>query len=169
MTARKEQLAWVASLLLGVLTLDQATKAIVRASLELGTVARDGVFFQFVHYRNEGLVGGTFSSFRVVAFIAPPIALAILVYLFRHLEPRSKWQAAAYGAIVGGALGNITDRLFFGGVTDFLQFNFYFIPFDFPWKFFPAFNVADAAIDIGVVVLIVTWNLGVRKNVSDTV
>ena len=169
MTARKEQLAWVASLLLGVLTLDQAAKAIVRVGLALGTVARDGVFFQFVHYRNEGLVGGTFSSFRVVAFIAPPIALAILVYLFRHLEPRSKWQAAAYGSIVGGALGNIADRLLFGGVTDFLQFHFYFIPINFPWKFFPAFNVADAAIDIGVVVLIVTWNLGVRKNVSDTV
>ena len=169
MTARKAQLTWVASLLLGVFHFDQATTAIVRATLELGTAARDGVFFQFVHYRNEGLVGGTFSSFRLVAFIAPPIALAILVFLFRHLEPTSRWQAAAYGSIVGGALGNIADRLLFGGVTDYLQFNFHFIPFDFPWKFFPAFNVADAAIDIGVVVLIVTWNLGTRKDVSDTV
>ena len=169
MTARKAQLTWVGSVLLGVFILDQAAKAILRATLDLGTSGREGVFFQFVHHRNEGLVGGSFSSLPLVAIIAPPIALAILVYLFRHLEPSSKWQAAAYGSIVGGALGNIADRLLFGGVTDFLQFHFYFVPFDFPWQYFPAFNVADAAIDIGVFVLLVTWNAGVRKDVSSTV
>ncbi len=169
MTARKEQLKWVLSVLLGVLILDQATKAIVRLTLETGSPGRDDVFFQFVHHRNVGLVGGAFSGSPLVAIIAPPIALAVLIYLFRHLQPSSRWQSAAYGAIVGGASGNMIDRVLFGGVTDFLQFNFLFIPFDFPWKYFPAFNVADAAIDIGVVVLVVTWNTGVRKNAASTV
>lgn len=169
MTARKEQLKWVLSVLLGVLTLDQASKAIVRLTLEMGSPGREDVFFQFVLHRNVGLVGGAFSGLPLVAIIASPIALAILIYLFRHLQPSSRWQSAAYGAIVGGAFGNMIDRVLFGGVTDFLQFHFLFIPFDFPWKYFPAFNLADAAIDIGVVVLVVTWNTGVGKNAASTV
>ncbi len=155
--------------MLGVLILDQASKAIVRVTLAAGSVGRDDVFFQFVHHRNVGLIGGAFSSLPLVAIIAPPIALAILIYLFRHLRPSSRWQSAAYGAIVGGAFGNIIDRVLIGAVTDFLQFHFLFIPFDFPWKYFPAFNLADAAIDIGVAVLVVTWNTGVRKNAASTV
>ena len=169
MTARKEQLKWVLSVLLGVLILDQATKAIVRLTLEMGSPGRNDVFFQFVHHPNVGFVGGAFSGWPLVAILAPPIALAILIYLFHHLEPSSRWQSAGYGAIVGGALGNMLDRVLLGGVTDFLQFHFLFIPFDFPWKYFPAFNIADAAIDIGVVVLVVTWNIGVRKDAASTV
>ena len=70
--------------------------------------------------------------------------------------------------IVGGAFGNIIDRILFRSVTDFLQFHFYFIPFDFPWKVFPAFNVTDAAIDVGVVLLIISWNVSTPKDVSST-
>lgn len=169
MTARKEQLKWVLSATLAVLILDQASKAIVRITLATGLSGRDDVFFQLVHHLNLGLVGGAFSGLPLVAYIAPPLALAILIYLFRHLEPSSRWQSAAYGAVLGGAFGNIIDRLLLGGVTDFLQFHFLFIPFDFPWKYFPAFNVADAMIDIGVVVLVVTWNTGVRKDAASTV
>jgi lipoprotein signal peptidase len=55
-----------------------------------------------------------------------------------------------------------------GAVTDFVQVHFYFVPFDFPWKFFPAFNVADACIDIGVVLLLITWGWHGRRDVART-
>lgn len=168
MTAQRAQLKWIAYAVAGILALDQITKTLVRLRLEPGTPFRDDVFFRFVHYQNRGMVGGAFSDWPVVAFIAPLLAIAVLIFLFRHLQQTSKWQSASYGIIVGGALGNIIDRILYRGVTDFLQFHFYFIPFNFPWKIFPAFNVADTAIDIGVVVLVFSWNVRVPKNVSST-
>ncbi len=70
--------------------------------------------------------------------------------------------------VLGGALGNFIDRLRFGSVTDFLQVHFYFIPFDFPWKFYPAFNLADSAIVMGVIALVFTWGREARSDVSRT-
>ncbi len=168
MTAQRTQLKWIVSAFAGVLALDQLTKILVRHNLEPGTPFRNDVFFRLVHYQNRGMVGGIFSDVPMVAFIAPLFALAVLIFLFRHLHRDSKWQAVAYGLIVGGALGNIIDRVLFRAVTDFLQFHFYFIPINFPWKIFPAFNVADAAIDIGVVLLILSWNVSAKEDVSST-
>ena len=64
----------------------------------------------------------------------------------------------AYGMILGGALGNFIDRIRLGAVTDFFQFHFLFIPFDFPWKYYPAFNIADSGIICGVILLFFTLN-----------
>jgi signal peptidase II len=70
--------------------------------------------------------------------------------------------------IGGGAVGNnLLDRLIHGSVTDFLQFHFYFVPFEFPWKYYPAFNVADSAICTGVFLLIVTWYFFGKQDVPN--
>lgn len=168
MTFPKEQLKWIAPVFLGVLILDQISKTVVRMTIDLnGPVPRD-VFFQFVYHRNQGMIGGAFSGVPIVALIAPVVAVAILLYLFRHLNPESIWQSCAYGLILGGAIGNMIDRIFFRAVTDFLQFNFLFIPFEFPWKFYPAFNVADSAVFTGVGLLLLTWNTGAQKNAAST-
>ena len=92
----------------------------------------------------------------MIAFIAPIFAFAVLVYMYTQLNPESRVQAVAYGMIMGGAIGNILDRIRLQSVTDFLQFHFYFIPFDFPWKYYPAFNIADAGIIVGVCLLFIT-------------
>ena len=155
---RRSQLAWILTTFLMVVLLDQITKAIIIALLEPDMLPRREVFFHFTHQRNEGLVGGTFSDLRAITFLAPMIATLVLIYLFRFLDPRSRLQALAYGMVFGGAIGNIVDRIVHGSVTDFLQFNFHFIPFDFPWKYYPAFNVADSAICVGVVLLVLSWN-----------
>ena len=85
-------------------------------------------------------------------------ATAVLVYLFKHLNPLSKLQSVAYGCVAGGAIGNLIDRFRLGSVTDFIQVHFVFVKFDFPWKLYPAFNIADSAICIGVAALIIlTW------------
>lgn len=151
-----------------VLVADQVSKAIVIATIEEDQGYRGDTFFHFTHQRNDGLVGGMFSGLRKVTYIAPLAATVVLIYLFRHLDPASRFQAIAYGMIMGGAIGNFIDRLRLGSVTDFLQFHFYFIPFDFPWKYYPAFNVADSCICVGVGVLVLSWNAGRRDDDTDT-
>lgn len=169
MTARKTQLMRVGSVFIGVLVLDQVSKALIRLYIELDAPARADVFFQFVHHRNPGIVGGAFRSVPLLPYAAPVVAFAILIYLFRHLSVDSRWQSAAYGMILAGAIGNFTDRIVYGGVTDFIQIHFLFIPFEFPWKNYPAFNIADSGIMVGVGLLLVTWNAGEGDDATRTV
>lgn len=86
--------------------------------------------------------------------------------MYRQLDPASRLQAIAYGCVLGGALGNLIDRFRHGSVTDFLQFHFLFIPFDFPWKYYPSFNIADAGIICGIVVLFFTLSTMPEPDVS---
>ena len=163
MSTQKKQLIWILATLLGVLILDQFTKALVIRYIPEMSFVNNGTtgpkFFQLTHQRNFGIVNGVFSSNRMMAFAAPLFATGVLLYLYRYLVKESKLQAMAYGMIAGGALGNLVDRIRLGSVTDFLQFYFYFIPFDFPWKYYPAFNVADSAICTGVFLLMLCWYL----------
>ncbi len=168
---RRKQVIWILAVFGAVVVCDQVSKAVIRARIPLNdyTAATDGPrFFRFTHQHNTGLVGGLCTGNRIVAITAPLLATAVLVYLFKHLNPASKLQSIAYGLVAGGAIGNLMDRLLLGGVTDFLQFHFYFIPLDFPWKHYPAFNVADSAICTGVFILIVTWHFLDRHDVPDT-
>jgi len=139
-----------------VVCVDQITKTIILTKYNEFHFEHNK-FFQISHQRNEALVGGILGNKPTIARIAPLVASLVLLYLYRYLEINSKVQSIAYGFIAGGAIGNIIDRIRLGSVTDFLQFNFYFIPFDFPWKTYPAFNVADSAICTGVFFLIITW------------
>lgn len=167
---RKRQIILVLVAFACILGSDQASKAIVRAKLEpddLSFWAQPPKFFRFSHQTNPGLVGGAFSSNRLVTFSAPVIASFVLLYLFRHLDPKSRVQSVAYGMVAGGAVGNLIDRFRLGAVTDFLQFHFHFIPFDFPWKRYPAFNVADSGICIGVFLLVITWHIAGKDDVAD--
>jgi signal peptidase II len=169
-TPRKKQILWIVIVFLAVVTVDQTTKTIVRAICPVEkyiVIGPDPQFFCISHQQNPGVVGGIFRENRLMAHAAPLLATLVLVYLFSHLEMKSKLQSTAYGMIWGGAVGNLVDRLRLGVVTDFLQFHFYFIPFDFPWKLFPAFNVADSCICTGVFVLIVSWYWTGEKRVPD--
>ncbi|MCP4643845.1 MAG: signal peptidase II [bacterium] len=157
----KKQLVLVVSVFVAVLLIDQITKAIICHLIPVGSVnpgAHMGEFFWFTHERNPGLVGGMFRDMPYVAYVAPVLATGVLIYLFRHLESDSKIQSLAYGLVAGGAIGNLIDRFTRGEVVDFLQFHFHFIPFNFPWKYYPAFNAADSAICTGVFLLIVGWH-----------
>jgi signal peptidase II len=158
---RKKQIFWMVSVVLIVLIVDQLTKYLVMKHIPEGSEAlraHPQEFFWITHQRNTGLVGGMFRDTGLVPLIAPVFATLVLAYLYTHLDPKSKWQSVAYGLVAGGAVGNLIDRFRLGSVTDFLQFHFYFVKYDFPWKLYPAFNVADSAICTGVVLLIIlTW------------
>jgi len=169
---RQRQLIWICVVFCLLVALDQVTKSIVRQRIPLDSVTRVGHeedFFYFVHQANPGLVFGSFRNNRVIAVAAPVLAMLVLVYLYRHLDVASKLQAVAYGLVAGGAVGNQIDRCLRGSVTDFLQFHFYFIKFNFPGKLYPAFNVADSAICTGVVLLVLCWHgHGQEDDAADT-
>ena len=153
---RKKQLVWVLVVVCLIVIFDQVTKTMIMARIPEGSETlgtHQGEFFWLTHQRNRGLVGGMFGDSALIPFVAPVFATLVLVYLFSHLNPLSRWQSITYGMIAGGAIGNLIDRFRLGSVTDFLQFHFHFIPIDFPWKIYPAFNIADSAICVGVVVL----------------
>lgn len=170
MTSRKHQISIVLLTLFAVVIADQVTKAIVIYTIPVDSVSpfgREHEFFYFVHTRNTGLVGGAFRDTPIVAKTAPLIASVVLLFLFGQLNPASRMQALLYGLVAGGAVGNLIDRYLRGSVVDFLQFNFYFIPFDFSWKHYPAFNVADSCICVGVFLLMITWHKLDRRHVPE--
>mgnify|MGYP005843863789 CR=1 FL=1 len=154
-----------------VLVSDQASKFYIERTVPVRYHVNE-TFFYITHELNPGLVGGIFGHSPVIVKVAPLVATLVLLYLYRHLESSSAYQSVAFGMIAGGAAGNIIDRFFRGNVVDFLQFNFYFLP-DFlhlPTTRYPAFNVADSAICIGVGVLIFCWHrLGRTSEAADVV
>jgi signal peptidase II len=166
MSPRKSQLTWIGAVLGIVFGVDQITKELIRRTIEQDAPYRGDVFFHLTHQRNTGLMGGAFGDTPIVAYIAPLFALCVLIYMFRQLNPQSRWQSFAFGMLLGGALGNIVDRLRLGWVTDFLQFHFLFIPFDFPWKYYPSFNVADMGIIGGVILLFFVLGVVKEEDVS---
>ncbi len=106
-------------------------------------------FFNVVYARNTGMSFSLFSSSGLWGrWLLVALSLAIVLALFVWLRrAQSGWQATALGLIIGGALGNALDRLFFGAVGDFFDFH----AFGYHW---PAFNVADMAIFGGVAFVI---------------
>jgi signal peptidase II len=168
-TPVKKQICLIVMVFLVVLIIDQTTKYIIRSKYPVENVLMIGAkqFFRISHQENPGVVGGIFRDNRVMAYASPLAATLVLLYLYFHLNSASKIQSIAYGLIWAGALGNLIDRIRLGVVTDFLQFHFYFGPFDFPWKVYPAFNVADMGICTGVFLLIVSWYWIGAKSVPD--
>ena len=134
--------ARAAAVALVVVAADQATKALVRANLEFGD--RDGVFpgVELVHVRNRGVAFGLFADGGLVLVaIGVASVLALLAFFATHSRRPLVWLPT--GLLLGGAAGNLIDRMRQGFVTDFI---------DLP--LWPAFNIADTCITIGVLTLL---------------
>jgi signal peptidase II len=137
-----------------VLVLDLATK--IAIDMHLSYADRIPVipgFFYLTHVRNTGAAFGLFSDapkvYRLVFFISVSfIAVGIIISFFRKLSPGDRLAALALGLILGGAVGNLIDRIFRQEVVDFLHFRL--------WRGYswPDFNVADSAIVVGVGLLV---------------
>jgi signal peptidase II len=133
------------------LSLDQITKTIVRNEIAIrGTVEVIRGFFEISYSENTGAVFGSFQGrnriFIIVSFLA-----IIFIFFYYSKFKENLWMKLALGFILGGALGNLTDRIFFGFVTDFLRFKIWFLrPF---W--WPNFNIADASVTIGALMLFI--------------
>jgi signal peptidase II len=131
---------------------DQVTKEIVRHTFSLHeTLEVIPGFFAFTHIRNTGVAFGLFAGEatqgRTLFFLLVSLlALGIIFYFYARTAPGKPWVNGALAMILGGALGNLIDRLRFGNVIDFLDFYVGSVH----W---PAFNVADSAISVGVGIL----------------
>ena len=147
---------WLTTL---VIVLDQASKLLVDHTMGLFESIPLIPLFQLTYVRNTG------AAFSLLAqaggwqrwfFIALSVtAGAAIAYWLKQLPKQRRWEAAAWALVLGGALGNLIDRIAYGYVIDFLDAYYQ------QWHF-PAFNVADSAITIGVAMLLIDAMLTAR-------
>lgn len=136
-----------------VIFLDQLTKSIVVDRFRYGeSIPVISGFFSLTYIRNTGAAFGLLAhadpTFRIPFFVIVPIvALVAIAFVFRKIADNDLKLSTALSLVIGGAVGNLIDRVKLNYVVDFL---------DFHWRYeyhFPAFNVADSAICVGVAVL----------------
>jgi signal peptidase II len=144
-----------------VYALDQASKAAVVASLGVGqSVEFIGDLVRIWHARNSGaafsLLPGAFWLFVPVTIFA----LVMIAYFHRAFRDRGPWIHVVLGLILGGSLGNLTDRLRLGYVVDFVSVGI-------GNRRFPTFNVADSAVVVGIGLLVLYLTLADRRDRSD--
>jgi signal peptidase II len=157
-TAGGALLPWL-GLALVILILDQFTKVMVLGYYQLGDSTRVTSFFNLVRVHNEGaafsfLAGA--DGWQRWFFIAVGIGAALFIVWMLRAHPGQRLFAFAMSCILGGAIGNVIDRLVHGYVVDFLQFHYA------SW-YFPSFNIADSAITIGAIAMILDELLRVRR------
>jgi len=131
-----------------VLALDQATKSLVRAFMDRGDAWPEDSFVRLHYVTNTGAAFGILQDQTGFLIVTTVIGLAA-IYLYYHYPPFDHIVAPlAIGMTLGGAVGNLVDRLRLGRVTDFIDF-----------RFWPAFNVADSSITVGIIVLLIGYAL----------
>jgi signal peptidase II len=152
---------------IAIVVLDQLTKALVRSLVPLSSsVEVVPGLMNFTHVRNTGAAFGFLngSDFPLKTIVIPVVGLGAIVWVAVYAAglARNQWLARlGLALIMGGAAGNLLDRVIVGSVVDFV---------DVYWRtyHFWAFNVADSAISVGVAIMILDM-LGVRAHVSKTV
>jgi signal peptidase II len=149
-----------------VLLLDQFTKVLIVGNFQLGETHTVTSFFDVVRAHNPGaafsfLAGA--SGWQRWFFVGlGTVAVTVIVWLLRQ-HAGQKLFCFAIAMILGGAVGNVIDRLWHGHVIDFLQFHWSWLAPVFPGGYFPAFNLADSAITAGAVGLILDELRRVRR------
>jgi signal peptidase II len=133
-----------------VVPIDRWTKLWVIENIPFGELRPViGDFFAISHAVNEGIIFGLLWGGGAAVFaVGTLVAMGFILQFYRQLSARDWLPATALGLILGGAVGNLIDRMVWRGVVDFLHF-------DFGWFIYPDFNVADSAIVVGVGILLV--------------
>ena len=153
-----------AILALAVVVADRVTKLMVMASLDLGeSVPVVPGFFSLTHVLNPGAAFGIFADSAARTWLLGAVAVAAvagLTWLLVQLPSGRVAERAAAAAVIGGAIGNLYDRIERGAVVDFLDF------YVGRWHW-PAFNVADSCITVGVAVLVLGSFLADRDDEAD--
>lgn len=146
-----------------VILIDQATKLRVSSTMNLhDSIEVWGNFFRITFVANTGaafsLSLGSAEFNRIFFIVSTLIAVVVLFYLLKKAE--TKLSSVAYSLIIGGAVGNLIDRIAYGSVIDFFDFDF----FDFIIHRWPVFNIADSVIVVSMFLLIIDIVLtGVTK------
>ena len=142
-----------------IVVLDQITKYFIVQKFVLHETLLVTPFFNLVRVHNSGAAFSMLADaggWQRVFFIAVAVVASVWVVWLLHKYPQQKWFCLALAMILGGAVGNLIDRVLFGAVVDFVQVHY-------AGYYFPAFNVADSAITCGAGLLI--WD-GLRPQRS---
>ncbi len=139
-----------------VVVSDQVTKSWIRANLPLGESLPEIGPLTIIHIGNTGSAFGLFTDQAFILTLIAIAGLIVILFFFRYLPKTTILSSIALGLVFGGALGNLTDRLLVGRVTDFIYVRL--------WDnvFWPAFNIADASITVGVIALAIYLIMGFK-------
>jgi signal peptidase II len=143
--SRRTDLLVALGLALAVFVLDQALKSVVEASMRAGeSISVIPGFLSITYIRNDGGAFGILGGSQLLLLIGSAVAVGVVLWML-FAGQRSRLATLACGLILGGAAGNLLDRLTTGEVTDYVHFSFWYV-----------FNAADAAITVGVALLILS-------------
>lgn len=157
---------WLGLALL-VIVADQFTKTLILGAFQLGDSRPVTDYFNLVRVHNTGaafsfLAGA--GGWQRWFFVGLGAAASVFIVWMLRRHGDQRLFCFALAMILGGAIGNVVDRLLHGYVVDFLQFRFALLEPVFPGGYFPSFNVADAAITLGAVSLILDELLRVKRS-----
>jgi len=144
-----------------IIILDQIIKAIVRANIPFGGFWMPlewlAPYLKFVNWSNTGAAFGLFQQGGLIFGILAVIVSIVIVIYYPQIPEGEPLMRIAMAMQMGGALGNLIDRIFFGPVTDFIAVGA-----------FPVFNVADSSITVGVAVLILALWISERREMQNS-
>jgi len=149
MTARTLRPRWIlfATLAVGTVVADQVTKGLVVSALAVGErIEVLGELLRIVHGRNSGMLFGLLPQ-SATAFAIVSLGVIALIVWYHSRVGRSLFTSMALGLLLGGAIGNLIDRLRYGAVVDFVDMGIG------SWRFY-TYNIADAAISTSIVILV---------------
>jgi signal peptidase II len=133
----------LAAVAIAAIVADQLTKHIVSSKLALDDQVRIVGPLSIHHVQNSGIAFGLFSSATYVVIVLTTFAVGWMLFFFARSGSRHPVLPVALGLVIGGSVSNLVDRVRLGHVTDFLDL-----------KFWPAFNLADSFIVVGVAILL---------------
>jgi signal peptidase II len=142
LAAASAQWVGLASVVLAAIAADQLTKHVVASQLALNEELHVAGPFSIHHVQNSGIAFGLFASATAVVTALTAVAVGWMLLFFARSGARHPVLPVALGLLIGGSLSNLVDRIRFGHVTDFLDL-----------RYWPAFNLADTFIVIGVAIL----------------
>ena len=143
LSAERRQWIGLAIVALAAVAADQITKHVVASSIALDSAVDLVGPFSIRHVQNSGIAFGLFSSATVIVIVLTTVAVAWMLVFFARSGARHPALPVALGLLIGGSISNLVDRVRLGYVTDFLDL-----------RWWPAFNLADASIVVGVAVLL---------------
>lgn len=128
-----------------VIFLDQLTKQLVKANFQLNeSLPIIKNILHFTYITNTGSAFGLFKSFNIFFIIFSIIVVLAIFYFMRKIKQNERLMQFSVGLLLGGTIGNLIDRISYGYVVDFIDF-----------RIWPVFNVADSAITISIILLII--------------
>ena len=125
--------------------LDQLTKVIIKKNFELNeSIPLIKNILHLTYVTNTGSAFGLFKGFNLFFILFSIIVVAVIFYFIKKIKQNEKVLQFSIGLLLGGTVGNLMDRIFYGFVADFIDF-----------RIWPVFNVADSAVTISIILLII--------------